>query len=147
MRIEPLLDRIVADGTLPDFGRGAVRISMLKEYAQLQPHLKDVDAKMIHPAKEQTAPGEIPCVGLPIDASLLVMKSPASETFDRTETLPSGLAQPDAEGSFGLPAGSGSADHACPRGSPAQRAGWRAHLEIAALTVFRGKRRHAWSRP
>lgn len=41
--------------------------------------------------------GAIPCVGLPIDASLLVMKSPASETFDRTETLPPGLAQPDAK--------------------------------------------------
>lgn len=47
VQIEPLLERIVADGTLPDCGLGAVRASMLKEYARLQIRLKDVGARLI----------------------------------------------------------------------------------------------------
>ncbi|ESY44744.1 transposase [Mesorhizobium sp. LNJC372A00] len=45
-KIEPLLDRIAADKTLPDLARELFALHA-KEYAQLQTHLKDVDAKLM----------------------------------------------------------------------------------------------------
>ncbi len=81
-KIEPLLDRIAADETLPGLARELFALHG-KEYAQLQVQLEKVDAKLMawHPAdKCSRRLAQIPGVG-PIGASLLVMKTPAPETF------------------------------------------------------------------
>ena len=81
-KIEPLLDRIAADETLPDLARELFALHG-KEYAQLQVQLEKVDAKLMawHRAdKCSRRLAQIPGVG-PIGASLLVMKTPAPETF------------------------------------------------------------------
>jgi transposase len=81
-KIEPLLERIAADKMLPDLARELFALHA-KEYAQLQTQLKDVDAKLMawHRAEECSQRlAQIPGVG-PIGASLLVMKTPAPETF------------------------------------------------------------------
>lgn len=67
---------------LPDLARELFALHA-KEYAQLQTHLKDVDAKLMvwHRAEACSQRlAQIPGVG-PIGASLLVMKTPAPETF------------------------------------------------------------------
>ncbi|BAB52323.1 transposase [Mesorhizobium japonicum MAFF 303099] len=81
-KIEPLLERIAADKMLPDLARELFALHA-KEYAQLQTQLKDVDAKLMawHRAEACSQRlAQIPGVG-PIGASLLVMKTPAPETF------------------------------------------------------------------
>lgn len=81
-KIGPLLERIAADETLPDLARELFAFHA-EEYAQLQAQLKDVDTKLMawHRADECSRRlAQIPGVG-PIGASLLVMKTPAPETF------------------------------------------------------------------
>jgi transposase len=81
-QIGSLLERIAADETLPDLARELFAFHA-EEYAQLQAQLKDVDIKLMawHRADECSRRlAQIPGVG-PIGASLLVMKTPAPETF------------------------------------------------------------------
>lgn len=81
-KIEPLLERIAADETLPDLARELFALHG-KEYAQLQVQLEKIDAKLMawHRANECSRRlAQIPGVG-PIGASLLVMKMPAPEAF------------------------------------------------------------------
>ncbi|RWP77134.1 IS110-like element ISMlo2 family transposase, partial [Mesorhizobium sp.] len=70
-KIEPLLERIAADKMLPDLARELFALHA-KKYAQLQTHLKDVDAKLMawHRAEACSQRlAQIPGVG-PIGASL-----------------------------------------------------------------------------
>ncbi|MEC5292980.1 MULTISPECIES: IS110 family transposase [unclassified Aurantimonas] len=81
-KIEPLLERIAADETLPELARELFALHG-EEYAQLQAQLEEIDAKLMawHRADECSRRlAQIPGVG-PIGASLLVMKAPAPETF------------------------------------------------------------------
>jgi transposase len=81
-RIEPLLERIRDDDTLPPLARELFDIHA-KEYAQLQARLEEVEDKLMawHRADECSRRlAKIPGVG-PIGASMLVMKAPAPEAF------------------------------------------------------------------
>jgi transposase len=81
-RIEPLLERIRDDGTLPPLARELFVIHA-KEYAQLQARLEEVEDKLMawHRADECSRRlAKIPGVG-PIVASMLVMKTPTPEAF------------------------------------------------------------------
>jgi transposase len=81
-RIEPLLERIREDDTLPPLARELFDIQA-KEFAQLQIRLEEVDDKLMawHRADECSRRlAQIPGVG-PIGASMLVMKAPAPEAF------------------------------------------------------------------
>ncbi|MEC5293819.1 IS110 family transposase, partial [Aurantimonas sp. C2-3-R2] len=81
-QIEPLLERIAADETLPDLARELFALHGA-EYAQLQAQLEEVDAKLMawHRADECSRRlAQIPGVG-PIGASLLMMKTPTPEGF------------------------------------------------------------------
>lgn len=81
-RIEPLLERIRADDTLPALARELFDIQA-KEFAQLQIRLEEVEDKLMawHRADECSRRlAQIPGVG-PIGASMLVMKAPAPEAF------------------------------------------------------------------
>jgi transposase len=82
VRIEPLLERIRADDTLPPLARELFDIHA-KDYTQLQARLEEVDDKLMawHRADECSRRlAKIPGVG-PIGASMLVMKAPAPEAF------------------------------------------------------------------
>jgi transposase len=81
-KIEPLLERIAADQTLPALARELFGLHA-KEYGQLQGQLKEIDTKLIawHRADECSRRlARIPGVG-PIGASMLVMKTPSAEGF------------------------------------------------------------------
>lgn len=81
-KIEPLLERIAADQTLPELTRELFALHG-GEYAQLQARLEEVDAKLMawHRADECSRRlAQIPGVG-PIGASLLMMKTPTPEGF------------------------------------------------------------------
>jgi transposase len=81
-RIEPLLERIRDDDTLPPLARELFDIHA-KEYAQLQTRLEEVEDKLMawHRADACSRRlARIPGVG-PIGASMLVMKTPAPEAF------------------------------------------------------------------
>jgi len=81
-KIEPLLERIAADETVPVLAR-ELFASHAKEYQQLEKELEEVDAKLTawHRADECSRRlAKIPGVG-PIGASLLMMKTPAPELF------------------------------------------------------------------
>ncbi len=81
-KIEPLLERIAADETLPELARELFALHGA-EYAQLQARLEEVDAKLMawHRADECSRRlAQIPGVG-PIGASLLMMKTPTPEGF------------------------------------------------------------------
>ena len=80
--VEPLLDRIATNETVPALARGLFA-SHTREYAQLEGDLEEVDAKLMlwHRASECSRRlAQIPGVE-PIDASLLMMKTPAPELF------------------------------------------------------------------
>jgi transposase len=82
VRIEPLLERIRDDDTLPPLARELFDIHA-KEYAQLQTQLEEVEDKLMawHRADECSRRlARIPGVG-PIGAAMLVMKTPAPEAF------------------------------------------------------------------
>src|SRR3954463_12481188 len=82
VRIEPLLERIRADDTLPPLARELFDIHA-KDYTQLQARLEEGDDKLMawHRADECSRRlAKIPGVG-PIGASMLVMKAPAPEAF------------------------------------------------------------------
>ena len=81
-RIEPLLERIKADDTLPPLAR-ELFITHAKEYAQLQARLEEVEDKLMVWHRNNDCSrrlARIPGVG-PIVASMLVMKTPAPEAF------------------------------------------------------------------
>lgn len=81
-KIEPLLERIAADDTVPVLAR-ELFASHAREYQQLEKELEEVDAKLTawHRADECSLRlAKIPGVG-PIGASLLMMKTPAPELF------------------------------------------------------------------
>jgi transposase len=80
--LDPLLERIQADESLPNAARELFALQS-KEYAQLQAQIDDVDAKLMawHKADECSRRlAKIPGVGL-IGAALLTMKSPAPQLF------------------------------------------------------------------
>jgi transposase len=81
-RIEPLLERIKADETLPALARELFEMQAT-EYAQLQARLEEVEDRLMawHRAHEVSRRlAKIPGVG-PIGAAMLVMKTPAPEAF------------------------------------------------------------------
>ena len=80
--LDPLLERIQADESLPALARELFAIQA-KEYAQLQAQIDEVDAKLMawHRADECSRRlAKIPGVG-PIGAALLKMKTPEPELF------------------------------------------------------------------
>jgi transposase len=82
VKIEPLLERIREDDTLPSLAR-ELFIIHAQEYAQLQAQLEKVEDKLMtwHRADECSRRlSRIPGVG-PIGASMLVMKTPTPEAF------------------------------------------------------------------
>jgi transposase len=92
-RVEPLLERIKEDDTLPPLARELFAI-YAKEYAQLQTRLEEVEDKLMawHRADECSRRlAKIPGVG-PIGAAMLVMKTPAPRPSGRPATLPPGSA-------------------------------------------------------
>jgi transposase len=81
-KIEPLLDRIATDQTLPSLARDLL-VLQGEEYARLQAQLKDVEARLLawHRADRRSrCLAQIPGVG-PIGASMLVMKTPDPDRF------------------------------------------------------------------
>jgi transposase len=81
-RIEPLLERVKADETLPALARDLFEMQAT-EYAQLQAQLEEVEDRLMawHRANECSRRlAKIPGVG-PIGASMLVMKTPTPEAF------------------------------------------------------------------
>jgi transposase len=81
-RIEPLLERIAMDESLPVLARELFALQG-KEYVRLQVELAEVEAKLMawHRADECSRRlAQIPGVG-PIGASLLSMKAPAPNLF------------------------------------------------------------------
>jgi transposase len=82
IRIEPLLERIAIDETLPQMARELFALHA-KEFAQLQAEIEKVDDKLMawHRADECSQRlAQIPGVG-PIGASLLMMKTPDPKLF------------------------------------------------------------------
>ena len=80
--LDPLLDRIQADQSLPALARELFAMQA-KEYTQLQAQIDEVDAKLMawHRADECSRRlAKIPSVG-PIGAMLLRMKTPEPELF------------------------------------------------------------------
>jgi transposase len=80
--LDPLLERIQADESLPALAR-ELFAAQAKEYAQLQTQIDEVDAKLMawHRADECSRRlAKIPGVG-PIGAVLLTMKTPEPELF------------------------------------------------------------------
>ena len=80
--LDPLIERIQADESLPDLAR-ELFAAQAKEYEQLQAQIDEVDVKLKarHHADERGRHlAQIPGVG-PIAAALLMMKTPAPEMF------------------------------------------------------------------
>jgi len=80
--LDPLLERIQADESLPSLARELFAIQA-EEYQQLQVQIDDVDARLMawHKADECSQRlAKIPGIG-PIGAALLMMKTPAPELF------------------------------------------------------------------
>lgn len=81
-RIEPLLERIATDETLPELAR-ELFASHAREYRQLERQVEEIEAKLMawHRADECSQRlAQIPGVG-PISASLLMMKTPDPRLF------------------------------------------------------------------
>jgi transposase len=80
--LDPLLERIQADASLPGLAR-ELFAAQAKEYAQLQAQIDEVEAKLLawHRADERSRRlAKIPGVG-PIAATLLTMKTPQPGMF------------------------------------------------------------------
>ena len=80
--IDPLLDRIQADESVPVLAR-ELFAAQAEEYAQLEAQIAEIDAKLTawHRANECSRRlAKIPGIG-PIGATLLMMKTPAPELF------------------------------------------------------------------
>jgi transposase len=80
--LEPLLERLQADEELPGLAR-ELFAAHAEEYAQLQAHLDEVEAKLMawHRADDCSRRlARIPGIG-PIGAALLMMKTPSPELF------------------------------------------------------------------
>jgi transposase len=80
--VDPLLERLQADASLPALARELFAIQV-KEHAQLRTQIDEIDVKLMawHRANECSRRlAQIPGVG-PIGAALLMMKTPAPETF------------------------------------------------------------------
>jgi transposase len=81
-RVEQLLECVATDDTLPALARELFGL-LGKEYGQLQVRLEEIEARLMawHRADACSQRlAEIPGIG-PIGASMLVMKTPAPETF------------------------------------------------------------------
>lgn len=81
-KVEPLLERIATDEMLPELARDLFALHA-REFAQLQVEIEKVEARLMawHRADECSRRlTKIPGVG-PIGASMMVMKTPAPETF------------------------------------------------------------------
>jgi len=81
-RIEPLLERIAADATLPELARELFALHA-REYAQLRKEIEQVDDRLMawHRQNECSQRlAQIPGVG-PIGASLLMLKTPDPRLF------------------------------------------------------------------
>ena len=81
-RIEPLLERIAADETVPDLARELFALQR-REYAQLEREIEIVELKLMewHRSDECSHRlAQIPGVG-PIGASMLMMKTPDPHSF------------------------------------------------------------------
>lgn len=81
-KIGPLLERIAADETLPELARELFALHG-REYTQLQVEIEKVEARLMtwHRNDESSRRlARIPGVG-PIGALMMVMKTPAPETF------------------------------------------------------------------
>jgi transposase len=82
IRIEQLLERVATDETLPALARELLALHAI-EYRQLNAQLEKIDARLMawHRANACSQRlAQIPGIG-PIGASMLVMKTPAPETF------------------------------------------------------------------
>jgi len=82
IRIEDLLERVGNDKTLPALARELFALRD-KEYTQLNAQLEKVEARLMAWHRADTCSqrlAQIPGIG-PIGASMLVMKTPAPETF------------------------------------------------------------------
>jgi transposase len=82
IRIEQLLERVATDETLPALARELFALHAI-EYRQLNAQLEKIDARLMawHRADACSQRlAQIPGIG-PIGASMLVMKTPAPETF------------------------------------------------------------------
>ncbi len=125
-KIEPLLERIAADETLPELARELFALHGA-EYVQLQARLEEVDAKLMawHRADECSRRlAQIPGVG-PISASLLMMKTPTPEGFRSGRHFAAWIGL-DAEGSFNRRQSQARRDYTRRRRSLAKHAGgWR----------------------
>ena len=80
--VDPLLERLQADASLPALARELFAVQV-KEHAQLRAQIDEIDIKLMawHRANECSRRlTQIPGVG-PIGAALLMMKTPAPETF------------------------------------------------------------------
>jgi transposase len=136
VKIEPLLERIREDDTLPALARELFEIHA-REYTHLQAQLEEIEDKLMawHRADECSRRlAKIPGVG-PIGATMLVMKTPAPEAFRSARhfaawlglTPKCRLARLDPEGSFDRRQGAIGGDHARRGRGLAQRAGCWCH--------------------
>jgi transposase len=83
-KIEPLLERIMADATLPELAKQMFGL-LAAEYAQVSARVRQLEAqlKVWHRQNELSRRlAEIPCIG-PVGAALLVMKVPDPGAFRR----------------------------------------------------------------
>lgn len=81
-RIEPLLERIVADEALPELARELFALHA-REYAQLRKEIEKVDDRLMAWHRESECSqrlAQIPGIG-PIGASLLMLKTPDPRLF------------------------------------------------------------------
>ena len=139
--LDPLLERIQADESLPALAR-ELFAAQAKEYAQLQAQIDEVDAKLMawHRADECSRRlAKIPGVG-PIGAVLLMMKTPEPGAIPIGAPV-RGLDRLDAEGSFDRRQGQARRYHASRRRGIAQRAGGRGHRRDPACSTRQRKRR------
>ena len=135
--LDPLLERIQADESLPALARELFAIQA-KEYQQLQAQIDEVDAKLMawHRADECSRRlAKIPGVG-PIGAALLMMKTPAPELFRSGRQFAAWIGS-DAQGSFDRRQSQARRHNAGWRRDLAQRAGGWGHRRNTASSTRR----------
>ena len=136
--LDPLLERIQADESLPALAR-ELFAAQAEEYAQLQAQIDEIDAKLMawHKADECSRRlAKIPGVG-PIGAALLMMKTPAPELFRSGRQFAAwiGLTPKDHSTAGKVQA---RRHHARRRRGLAQRAGGRGHRRHPACSDAAG---------
>ena len=137
--LDPLLERIQADESLPALARELFAVQA-EEYAQLQAQIDEVDAKLMawHRADECSRRlAKIPGVG-PIGAVLLHDEDAGTRAIPIGAPV-RGLDRLDAEGSFDRRQGQARRHHASRRRRIAQRAGgWGDRRDPACSTRRKG---------